>query len=88
MSWNRRVMRHPNGELAIHEVHYDEAGNVTGWSKEPSEAVDAEEGLHGLRESIETTHRQSLRALSEEIIDIPAEPTDAAELAQQFKDGA
>lgn len=36
MSWNYRVMRHEWGDesyYAIHEVHYDDAGNVTGWAE-------------------------------------------------------
>ena len=33
--WNYRVMSR-GGELAIHEVHYDDADNVVGWSESPS----------------------------------------------------
>ncbi len=35
MSWNYRVMRR-DGELAIHEVHYDEDGRVQGYGAEPT----------------------------------------------------
>ncbi|MGD0947834.1 MAG: hypothetical protein ABSA52_10410 [Candidatus Binatia bacterium] len=27
MAWNYRVLRHPVGHLALHEVYYDKAGN-------------------------------------------------------------
>ena len=33
--WNYRVMDR-DGELAIHEVQYDDAGKVVGWSAEPT----------------------------------------------------
>jgi len=33
-SFNYRVMRHGD-EFAIHEVFYDENGNVNGWSLDP-----------------------------------------------------
>ena len=33
--WNYRVMRHEGGWLAVHEVHYDEAGRAEFYSAEP-----------------------------------------------------
>lgn len=56
MSWNYRVIHHPqsfvlNGEeidtsyLAVHEVHYDEEGKPVLYSKEPiSFRCDVEDG--------------------------------------------
>lgn len=42
MSWNYRIMRHVEPHAAnddqfyaMHEAHYDEAGNVTSWTQEP-----------------------------------------------------
>jgi hypothetical protein len=26
MAWNYRVLRHPDGHLALHEVYYEKAG--------------------------------------------------------------
>jgi hypothetical protein len=34
-SFNYRVMRHPNGEYAIHEVYYDRRGRVVTWTEDP-----------------------------------------------------
>lgn len=36
MSWNFRVMRHEDGGLAVHEVHYDAAGRPRACSAEPA----------------------------------------------------
>lgn len=75
--WNRRVVRHPCGSLCIHEVHYRKDGTVRAWSQTVTEAVDAEDGLEGLRESVEATYEQSQHALSRPILewnDIPHGP--------------
>jgi hypothetical protein len=49
MSWNYRIVRHPNGDLALHEVYYDEAGRPDGVTAAPvGFAADAEEGVGGL----------------------------------------
>jgi hypothetical protein len=37
--WNYRLMRHSDGTLAVHEVYYDEAGDVEGWAHEPTNFV-------------------------------------------------
>lgn len=34
MGWNYRVLRYSNGELGIHEVYYDEAGNPTSCTED------------------------------------------------------
>lgn len=33
--WNYRILRQPNGTLAIHEVYYDNKGNPKLWTSEP-----------------------------------------------------
>jgi hypothetical protein len=68
-SWNRRVVRHADGSLAIHEVHYGPDGTVRAWTESCSEAVDREEGLDGLTKSIEFTHQSSLDAAAKPILD-------------------
>ena len=38
MTWNYRIIHHddvPQPFFAIHEVFYDEAGNITSWTAEP-----------------------------------------------------
>lgn len=36
MSWNYRIIRHPEGSLALHEVHYDDAGTPRAVSARPA----------------------------------------------------
>jgi hypothetical protein len=37
MSWNYRLIKHvSDGTLAIHEVYYDEAGNITAIAENPA----------------------------------------------------
>ena len=38
-AWDYRVIRHPGGVLAVHEVYYDEYGFVVGWKQTPSEVL-------------------------------------------------
>lgn len=54
MTWNHRITRevvtNPDGSkdflYAIREVYYDEAGNVTSWTKDPIAAVgDTADGV-------------------------------------------
>ena len=73
-TWNRRVIRHANGDLAIHEVHYDGRGNVVAWSEDFSEAVDAEEGVEGLIAGVEFTYKTSMEAAATPVMDVPDLP--------------
>lgn len=53
MSWHYRVLRHPDGWLAVHEVHCDEAGQPTSCSTDPvTFGADADEGLEGVTGSL------------------------------------
>jgi hypothetical protein len=53
MTWNYRVMRFPDGHLAVHEVYYDDRGRPVGYTEHPvSFAVDAAEGFQALIESM------------------------------------
>ncbi len=74
--WNRRVVRHPDGSLCIHEVYYRD-GSVSGWSQNFSEAADGDDGIEGLHEWVETTYNQSMDALDRPILewsDLPHRP--------------
>lgn len=68
-TWNRRVVRHPCGSLAIHEVHYAPDGTIKAWSGDGAEAVDAEDGLDGLIDSVEFTYQSSLEAAARPILE-------------------
>ena len=51
MTWNHRVVKrtYPNGDVSfgIHEVYYDDNGNVTGCTEDPIGVVeDTEEDLY------------------------------------------
>jgi hypothetical protein len=35
MTWNYRVLRHPDGHLALHEVYYDKAGKPISYTARP-----------------------------------------------------
>jgi hypothetical protein len=62
-------MRHQDGSLAVHEVHYDEAGQPRGWTKNPASfGVHAEEGLSGLIRMLETALKD---AKERPILDYP-----------------
>tara|TARA_Y100000310_G_scaffold344092_1_gene455089 strand:- start:21288 stop:21533 length:246 start_codon:yes stop_codon:yes gene_type:complete len=58
--WNYRAIRsiheHPNGEteecFALHEVHYDDEGNIKSYSTEPTSFVG--EDLSGLIGALNT----------------------------------
>jgi len=67
-SWNRRVVRHPDGSLCIHEVHYKD-GVISAWSENFTEACDPEDGIEGLREYVEATFNQSMDALEQPILE-------------------
>lgn len=59
-TWNYRVMRHThryeNDEeeinYYIHEVHYDDEGKVTGWTKDPASFADEDASFPKLIERL------------------------------------
>lgn len=62
MSWSCRVIRHSNGEHAIHEVYYDdETGRPHSCTEEPANVC--EDDLETLRHSI-------ARALEEPVLEM------------------
>ncbi len=34
--WNNRIIHHPEGHYAVHEVHYDDDGNVRSYAGDPT----------------------------------------------------
>ena len=46
--WNYRVMRHEGGWLAVHEVYYDEAGGLRGYTAEPVAFGTPDDDLKGV----------------------------------------
>jgi hypothetical protein len=49
MSWHYRVLRHPDGSLALHEVFCDKAGKPQSYTDKPiGFGADEEEGLAGI----------------------------------------
>ncbi len=62
--WNYRIVRWADGDLSLHEVYYDQAGQVTMIVPEPHEfAFDASEGVEALL--------QDLRAALEDAESLP-----------------
>ena len=53
MTWNYRVVRHPDGTLALHEAYYDDAGRLKAATAGPiSFVADPDEGLDGIVRSV------------------------------------
>jgi hypothetical protein len=53
VTWNHRLIRHPDGYLALHEVYYDEAGEPNKYTADPAVfVVDEEEGANALFEAM------------------------------------
>jgi tRNA C32,U32 (ribose-2'-O)-methylase TrmJ len=67
--WNYRVMRHTDAvgrtHYAIHEAYYNDVGEVTAWTNEPSAPFG--ETIEELREELE----RMLRALDYPVIEVP-----------------
>ena len=55
MTWNYRVIRGQSGDLALHEVYYDEAGKPNSYTERPAcFGVEADEGIEALIAALET----------------------------------
>jgi len=75
MAWNYRVLRHPDGHLALHEVYYDNAGKPISYTAKPIHfAVDEDEGLPGLTASLELALRDAKERPILDVSEIRAEP--------------
>jgi len=55
MYWNYRIMQYPDGECGIHEVYYDDDGNVESWTQNavPVEGDDVLVILEMMRQDVE-----------------------------------
>ncbi len=61
--WNYRVLRHSDGTLAIHEVHYEDVDRPTGCTVNPASFVG--DDVAELRRVLEL----ATCALDEEVLD-------------------
>ena len=62
MTWNYRVVRHPDGTLALNEAYYDDAGALKAATAEPiSFVADPDEGLDGIVRSLEMAFADAKR---------------------------
>ena len=53
MSWNYRIIRYANGDLGLHEVHYDDDGKPEQRTTEPAGFVaSAGEGVDGIDDAL------------------------------------
>ncbi|MBU8541759.1 hypothetical protein [Falsiroseomonas tokyonensis] len=54
MTWNYRILQHPDGTFALQEVYCDESGRPDRYTEQPvSFAVDADEGTDCLVAALE-----------------------------------
>jgi len=72
MGWNYRVMRHKSAQgqvwFGIHEAYYNDEGEVTAWTDEPSQPCG--ETMEELKNDL----GRMLRATDYPVIDVPHEP--------------
>jgi len=73
MSWNYRVCRYPQGGVGLHEVYYDEAGNMNGWTEKPVGFADGDDDGDGLEQLIGSLERALKDARERPILDLPEE---------------
>lgn len=69
MSFNYRIIAHPNNMYGLHEVYYNDEGEIWGWS------VDPIDGLFESREDLEGT----FRTICADVLDTPAAVIDYTE---------
>lgn len=53
MTWNYRIIRYKNGALGLHEVYYDDAGKVSGYTEESIVECGPDESVVGLQNSLQ-----------------------------------
>jgi hypothetical protein len=54
MTWNYRILEDDEGNLSLHEVFYDVAGNPNGCTENPATFVaDSDEGVEGIIKALE-----------------------------------
>lgn len=54
MTWNYRILQDDDGNLSLHEVFYDSAGNPKGYTENPVTFVAAsDEGVESIVQALE-----------------------------------
>lgn len=72
MSWNYRIVRHPGGWLALHEVHYGEDGQPNGYTENAASfGADEDDGPGGIIRALE----MAIRDVRERLVFDPEAPT-------------
>ncbi|MCX8281771.1 hypothetical protein OSJ77_16375 [Phyllobacterium sp. 0TCS1.6C] len=72
MTWNYRILRHENGDLALHEVYYDEKGQPKAYTEQPiSFFSDAEGGPEEIVGSLERALRDAKERSVLDVSDFP-----------------
>lgn len=72
MTWHYRILRHPDGTLALHETFCDAEDRMTSYTARPvSFVVYADEGREALIQSLQRALRD---AIERPILDIPDVP--------------
>jgi hypothetical protein len=75
MTWNYRVVRHPDGTLTLHEAYYDDAGRLKAATAGPiSFVADPDEGLDGIVRSLEMALADANRHPVLDWAEIPGAP--------------
>ncbi|MFZ1429986.1 MAG: hypothetical protein WBP58_05190 [Chitinophagaceae bacterium] len=60
MSWSYRILRHPDGTVALHEVYFHEDGQPHSYAEPPASFVlDGDEGPQGIIASLELALRDA-----------------------------
>lgn len=60
LTWNYRVIKHPNGNFAVHEVYYTDTGEVKLYTSEP--CVIIADDINSLKSMLD-------KALKEPVLD-------------------
>lgn len=69
MSWNYRIIRYANGDLGLHEVHYDADGKPESYTERPAAFVAfADEGPEDIAAALKT----ATSAASAPVLDVSA----------------
>lgn len=56
MSWNYRIVYHDTAKYpyyALHEIYYDDDGEIYLWAEEPELVVAEDEGVDGMKRVLE-----------------------------------
>lgn len=50
MTWNYRLLKYPHGSVAVHEVYYDDDGEIYAYTEDPVSfgGNDKEDAIRGL----------------------------------------